>query len=154
MPQVATAPALLASKLHRPRLTKQHISRRRLVDRLDQYSDRPLILVCAQAGTGKSTLLSEWIATTSDASAWVSLDERDNDLFTFVSYVVAAVQAILPTAEFDTKNLLRAPTLPSLDMLSTCLSNDLDRIDVDLRLVLDDFHLISNPEIHQLLQQV
>jgi LuxR family maltose regulon positive regulatory protein len=154
MPQVAAAPALLASKLHRPRLTKQHISRPRLIDRLDRYSDRPLMLICAPAGSGKSTLLSEWIDTTSDACAWVSLDERDNDLFTFVSYVVAAVQAALPSAIFETRNVLRAPTLPSLDTLSTSLSNDLDRIDGEFRLVLDDFHLISNPEIHELLLQL
>src|SRR5262245_12948719 len=109
MPQAATAPALLASKLHPPRLTKQPVSRRRLLERLDQYCDRPLILVCAPAGSGKSTLLSEWLAARSDACAWISLDERDNDLITFVSYVIAAVQAAVPTATFDSRNLLRAP---------------------------------------------
>lgn len=154
MRQVATASALLASKLHRPRLTKQHISRRRLIDRLDHYSDRPLMLVCAPAGAGKSTLLSEWIDGSRDACAWVSLDERDNDLFTFVSYVVAAVQAAVPNATFDTRNLLRAPTLPARDPLAVSLSNDLDRITGSFRLVLDDFHLITNPEIHELLLQL
>ena len=154
MPHVTTAPALLASKLHRPRLTKQHITRRRLMERLDQYCDRPLILVRAPAGSGKSTLLSEWIATASDACAWVSLDERDNDLYTFVSYVVAAVQSAIPTAVFDSRNLLRALALPALDTLSTSLSNDLDRIDEDFRIVLDDFHVITNPEINELPSQL
>src|SRR5215213_10392077 len=71
---------LNSSKLNRPRLIAQHIPRPRLVETLRQGGDRPLTLVCAPAGSGKSTVLSEWLAAADWPGAWVSLDERDNDL--------------------------------------------------------------------------
>src|SRR5262245_10939097 len=151
MLQVEAAPALLVSKLYPPRLTNQHIPRQRLIDQLERYSDRPLILVCAPAGSGKSTLLSEWVAGTNTPSAWVSLDERDDDPVTFLGYVIAALHATLPVTDFNTRDLLRAPVPPPIEALATSLSNDLDQIAVDFLLVLDDYHLVTNAEIHELL---
>lgn len=145
------APALISSKLNRPRLTARHIPRPRLVDMLQRCSDQPLTLVCAPAGSGKSTVLSEWLVATDWPGAWVSLDDRENDLITFVNYLVAAVKTIFPTIAFETSSLVRAPVPPPLETLASSLSNDLDTIREDFLLVLDDYHVITNPRIDELL---
>jgi LuxR family maltose regulon positive regulatory protein len=69
-----------------------------LVARLEEGRGRPLTLVCAPAGYGKSTLLSHWLASSEVASAWLSLDGRDDDLRTFLSYVTAALDKAFPGA--------------------------------------------------------
>jgi LuxR family maltose regulon positive regulatory protein len=154
MIQLQTAPAILTSKLHPPRLTAHHISRPRLIERLRHFADRPLILVCAAAGSGKTSLVTEWLAGTELPSTWLSLDEHDNDLVTFITYVLAAIRTCMPAASLQTWNLLQAVPPPPLALLAVSLSNDLHELDNDVVLVLDDFHVITNPEIDQILSQL
>jgi LuxR family maltose regulon positive regulatory protein len=154
MRHVDAAPGFLASKLHPPRPTIQNIARPRLIELLRRFGDRPLTLVCAPAGAGKSTLLSEWFAASDIPSAWISLDERDRDLASFLVYLVAAMQQLAPGMTLDTRNLLRAPTQPPLATLAASVSNDLDQIDTPFLLVLDDYHLIANPEVDEVLVQL
>jgi len=61
-------------------VAKDHVHRNSLLDRLEKNLHRPLTLVSAPAGYGKSTLLSCWLESSDTSSAWVSLDEKDNDL--------------------------------------------------------------------------
>ena len=56
-------PNLLRTKLHRPPITADLVPRPRLLKRLDQHWGRPLTLVCAPAGYGKTTLVSSWLET-------------------------------------------------------------------------------------------
>src|SRR5512135_197643 len=86
--------SLLATKLHIPSLSRRLVPRPRLLARLCDGLTGPLTLVSAPAGFGKTTLLAEWRA--SDAGqdwplAWVSLDEDDNELIRFMTYVIAAL---------------------------------------------------------------
>src|SRR4051812_10483327 len=106
MAEVDLPPAIILSKLHPPRLTGQHVPRPRLVDFLNQHSDRPLTLVSAAAGFGKTSLLSEWLASSPRLSAWISLDQHDNDLAVFVEYILAAVRTAFPTLAFKSEDLL------------------------------------------------
>jgi LuxR family maltose regulon positive regulatory protein len=92
------AVSIIRTKLHRPPVARDHISREALNDKLDAGSQQPLLLVSAPAGYGKSTAVSHWLEAHEDPSAWLSLDETDCDLRTFLSYVVAAVQTIFPEA--------------------------------------------------------
>ena len=72
------------------------IDRPSLKERLDSGWDRPLILVAAPAGFGKSTLLSAWLEACDCPHAWLSLDEHDNDLGVFLAYFLGAVQHDFP----------------------------------------------------------
>jgi LuxR family maltose regulon positive regulatory protein len=89
---------LLRTKLHRPRVVRNHLHRQHLLDRLDQCLQRPLMLVSAPAGYGKSTLLACWLETSDMPSAWVSLDKNDNNLHLFLAYLLDAVQTLFPGA--------------------------------------------------------
>ena len=146
---------VLISKLQPPRLGAQHVPRPRLVDQLRQHADRPLLLLCAAAGSGKTTLLAEWIATDADRpTAWVALDERDNDLMLFLTSLLAALQPLVPAQRFTTRPLLETVHPPPLARLAASLSNDLAHLDRDVRLVLDDYHRLANPQIDALLRDL
>ena len=76
---VATSP-LLETKLYVPRPRTGLVPRARLVERLDQGTERKLTLVSAPAGFGKTTVLAEWVAGTPASerpAAWVSLDQSE-----------------------------------------------------------------------------
>jgi LuxR family maltose regulon positive regulatory protein len=134
---------ILRTKLHRPPAPGDYVHRVRLSDYLDQHLERPLTLVSAPAGYGKSTLVSCWLDRCDSPSTWLSLDENDNDLRQFLSYFIAAVKTIFPNAVSATSTLVDAPTLPPLSTLVGTLANELDAIEQDFILVLDDIHCIQ-----------
>ncbi len=117
------------------------------------WRGRSLTLVCGPAGYGKSTLLSSWVASCECPSAWLSLDEKDNDLRTFLIYVAAAVRTIVPGACSDLGKALQSEHLPSPGTLADILRTDLDQIGKELILVLDDFHIIREKAVHDLIRE-
>src|SRR5258707_14985258 len=86
--------SILATKLYIPRLRPNVVSRPRLLERLNEGLHRKLILISAPAGFGKTTLVSQWLAGGARPAAWLSLDEGENDLTRFLTYLVAAVQTL------------------------------------------------------------
>lgn len=157
MNQVMAAAAnhgIIATKLSPPRLHRDHVSRHDLIRRLEDGVDRPLTLVCALAGAGKSTLLSEWLSVTDHPHGWIALDERDNDFAVFLNYVLAAVSAAYPPPRLATRDLAQALTLPPPEILAASLANDLVALPADFVLVLDDYHVIANPQVHELLERL
>ena len=142
---------LLETKLHRPRPRTGLVTRPRLSDRLDRGGHASLTLVSAPAGFGKTTLLTEWLAETSAAGqqvAWLSLDSRDNDPEVFWTYLVTALRVAGPGVGAEALTLLRPPRAP-IDAVLGALLNDLSTVSGEVVLVLDDFHVIDAPEVHQ-----
>ena len=145
---------LIRTKLYRPRITGDLVPRPRLLEQLEQRRDRPLTLVVAPAGYGKSTLVSSSLETCDWPSAWLSLDEHDNDLAQFLSYLVAAIQTISPDACHDTQAMIKAASPPPTSVIAGALTNDLDQIQEPFILVLDDYHAVQNMDVHQLLTEL
>jgi len=142
---------LLRTKLYRPPVAEDHIHRTHLLERLNQRIHRPLTLVSAPAGYGKSTLVSCWLESCNIPSAWVSLDQNDSDLSVFVSYFLAAVQTVFPGFGQETQAFLKAAELPPAAQLARTLINELDQAEKEFILVLDDYHLIREKAVHNLL---
>jgi LuxR family maltose regulon positive regulatory protein len=136
---------LLATKLHRPRPTSNLVARPRLTQRLDEglRNGRRLFLVVAPAGYGKTTLVTDWLDKAGIPSAWLSLDEADNDPLRFFTYVVAALQKMLGPKL--TQPLLEAfPMTPqSPEAFVHPLINDLTTVNRPILLALDDYHVIT-----------
>ena len=116
---------LLATKLHMPRPQPGTVPRPRLVDRLDEALARGLVLVCAPAGFGKTSLLADWAHRSPLPVAWLSLDEGDNDPARFWRHVVAALDRARPGIADRVAGLLGPPPPPSFEGLVTALINEL-----------------------------
>lgn len=111
-----------------------------------------LILINAPAGFGKSTLMVEWAAQTQVKVAWLSLDDADNDIHRFVSYLVEALQV-----QFPDLNLVGMDLPPSLDQgqlfdILTRLINNIAAAEETVALLLDDYHVIHSQEVHAGMQ--
>jgi len=149
-----TTDPFITTKLHRPPLDRIHIQRPHLLKRLDQGRSRPLTLVSAPAGYGKSVLICSWLESCDIPGAWISLDENDNDLRTFTAYFVAAVKTLFPGACRNTQALLSASDLPPIAVLVANLMNELDLIEQSFIMVLDDFHLIEDESVLDMITQL
>jgi len=147
-------PPILQTKLYRPPATPDLEQRIRLIERLERHRQRPLTMIIAPAGYGKTVLASQWVESCEYPSAWLSLDESDNVLGVFISYLLAAISISFPDLQLKTLDLMEVPNLPSVAMLAQILVNDLDQINQRYILVLDDIHRIHHPEICDLFDQL
>jgi LuxR family maltose regulon positive regulatory protein len=145
---------LLQTKLMPPRLHANLISRRDLLERLNDGLTRKLILVTAPTGFGKTTLVGEWISGRmkdeggSLKFAWVSLGAGDNDPVRFWSYVIAALRTFDISIGKNALAALQTSQPVSLHAILTPLINDLSRLSGTSVLILEDYHAISSSEIH------
>jgi LuxR family maltose regulon positive regulatory protein len=144
---------VLESKLHVPKQRRSLVSRPRLTQRLNRRADAALTLLSAPAGFGKTTLLSEWLASESaradgPAVAWVSLDAGDNDPVLFWTYCLTALQTAAPGVAARALSLLESAQTPIEAILGTLL-NDLDALPGDVVLVLDDYHVIEALDVQE-----
>jgi len=98
---------LLRTKLFVPPLQPNRVSRPRLTERISSGLDKALILVSAPAGYGKTTLVSSWLHESEIPSAWISLDDGDNDPIHFLQYFLTALQKIIPAIQPDMLGMLR-----------------------------------------------
>jgi LuxR family maltose regulon positive regulatory protein len=147
---------LLRTKLYVPRAHADRVPRDRLVRRLDEGQACRLTLLSAPAGFGKTTLLADWLERRGLQPAWVSLDAGDNEPARFWAYVVAALGTVHPGLGQAAADLLQAPQPPPIEAVLTDLANDmaarLASPAAGLLLVLDDYHTVRAPAIHQALE--
>src|SRR5215218_5699061 len=143
---------LLANKLHIPRARPGFVVRPRLVDRLAQAHGGELTLVCAPAGFGKTALLADWARRDPRPVAWLSLDDADNDPVRFWRHVAAALDTLRPGVAQQVGALLQSLQPTSFEALVTTLVNELAGVAEEVVLVLDDYHLIQVPQVHQSLE--
>lgn len=138
---------LIRTKIQMPLVPPNHIARPMLLERLGVVRDPALVLVSAPAGFGKSTAISAWGQTLTQATAWLTLDAGDNDLARFWSYVLAAVQSVGVELSAGVLQTIGAGS----EAVVTALINDLADRDTSLMLVLDDYHVIDERSIHSAL---
>lgn len=144
---------LLTAKLSTPPLRTDYIPRPRLVARLHEGLERKLTILAAPAGSGKTTLLCEWIGQKRLRAAWVSLDEGDNNHGRFIAYVMAALKTLNTGLDEHIQAVSQAAFqgVP-LESQMTLLLNDFAAMSSEaapIILVLDDYHVIQNPVIHE-----
>jgi LuxR family maltose regulon positive regulatory protein len=143
--------ALLTTKLYRPPLRLNHVSRSRLIKQLADDPSYNFTLVSAPAGFGKTTLLSEWVEQGNLTAAWLSLDEGDNDLARFLMYTTASLQEAEPDIGEISLTILQSSQPSSAEPALTALINDIANSQLPIALILDDYHHITNHAIHDAL---
>ncbi|HEX9373595.1 MAG TPA: LuxR C-terminal-related transcriptional regulator [Roseiflexaceae bacterium] len=165
---------LLATKLYIPHARSTLLSRPRLLARLNAGLERPLTLICAPAGSGKTALLTDWLRRNAERGtmndegseaalhrssfiaqrfkvAWLSLDEHDQDAHLVLRYLIAALQTVAPACGRTALAWLDAPPPPPPETILTSLVNDLAALPDRCLLVLDDYHLVRAPAIHAMV---
>jgi ATP/maltotriose-dependent transcriptional regulator MalT/ActR/RegA family two-component response regulator len=152
--QIEDASPILRTKLQRPVLSPDLLTRSDLVARLDELRRRPLTLVSAAAGYGKSTMASLWLEAWEGPYGWLSLDDEENDLRQFLNYLLAAIANAFPEACETTRSLLQPPELAHVKDLGHFLVNDIDEIKDPFILVLDNYHRIREKTVHDLVDAV
>jgi LuxR family maltose regulon positive regulatory protein len=125
------------------------IDRPDLVARLKEGSDRRLTLISAPAGSGKTTLLAQWADQTDRRCAWLSLDETDSDLPSWMLSLLGALRTIQPAVGLNALRMLRGSTSPSPGRLAAALSRDLEDAHDPALLVLDNFELVQDVTVHE-----
>jgi LuxR family maltose regulon positive regulatory protein len=145
---------LLATKFYAPTFPGTLIRRPRLHALLNESLKFPLTLVSAPAGFGKTTLLSTWahsLPVTQAQVAWLSLDEEENDPLLFWTYVLSALDQQQPERFTPLFKALQSPQAPSLQSILTSLVNLALESPRHLVLVLDDYHVITEQQVHTTL---
>lgn len=140
---------ILATKLYIPRPRVGLVSRPHLIRRLSEGESRRLTLIAAQAGSGKTSLLSEWIPQTPHCVTWLTVDDGDNDSTRFWTYVIASLQKVHPDLGRNALTLIQSPQPPPTKSVLATLINDVSDFPDTFSLVLDDYHLVHDPSIHE-----
>lgn len=142
---------LIPSKLSRPVRLDHTVVRDRLLAKLSGANNYRLALITSPAGYGKTTLISQWAAGMSDLG-WYSLDEGDNQQERFASYLIAAIQQATGGHCEASENMVQKRQYASLSSLFSQLFIELSEWQRPLYLVIDDYHLITNPVIHDAMR--
>ncbi|HZB43346.1 MAG TPA: LuxR C-terminal-related transcriptional regulator [Ilumatobacter sp.] len=142
--------ATAATKLRPPAAPTRLVERTRLAAVLDHGIDSgvPLLLVSAQAGSGKSTLVASWAAGRGEAAAWLQVEDGDSDPARFWSSIVTAIGRLRP--EFAAR--LTPAVIGSQGddrVVVTAIVNELVGTDERLVVVIDDYHLIDEASVHR-----
>ena len=139
---------ILNTKLYIPRAHPNRVPRPRLIERMNESMQRPVTLVCAPAGYGKTTLLSEWIPQHEHCVTWLSLDEGDNDPARFWRHFLAALQTLNPELFKDAQRALEGSQVRPIEAVLTLTINEIAGLDYPFTHVFDDYHLIDNAAIN------
>jgi LuxR family maltose regulon positive regulatory protein len=142
---------ILATKLFIPPPHPKIVLRPRLFERLNEGLHSKLILISAPAGFGKTTLVSEWVASCDQKVAWLSLDEGDNDPARFLAYLVTALQTLAPNIGKGVMALLQSPQPSPTESILTTLLNEISATPDNFIFVLDDYHVIDSKPVDNAL---
>lgn len=135
------------TKFRKPDITSQIVPRLRLHEKLNQTSKQKLTIVSAAAGYGKTTAVLEWLNSQQLQTAWVSLDEKDNESHVFWQYICSALSGIDESIRSDTDYVFSSHELFKTSIHLNILLDKLDSVGTDTFLILDDFHHITEPGI-------
>lgn len=140
---------MLKTKLALPIARPNLIPRLSLIAWMETAIRRPLTLISAPAGFGKTTLLYDWIQHSQQPVAWLSLDVGDNALSQLWRYGIAALHECYPAIDSHALAVLQAPQPRAIESVLIALINAIAAAPHAVLLVLDDYHVISNAAIHR-----
>jgi LuxR family maltose regulon positive regulatory protein len=146
---------LLLPKFSFPRPQASLLLRKHLLARLDRYINYKLTLLSAPAGFGKTTLVSQWLLvrnqyTHASTVSWVALDAGDNDPIRFWYSLLTACQKVQAGAKQSALTLFQTPS-PPLERVLLHFLNNLSALTHPFLLVLEDYHNITSPHIHEMM---
>ncbi|MEZ8098999.1 HTH-type transcriptional regulator MalT [Vibrio bivalvicida] len=141
----------IPSKLTRPARLHNAIVRPRVLDLLQQAPFYKLVLFRSPAGYGKTTMAAQWLSDKSHVG-WYSIDESDNDSFRFINYLLQALNKATDGSCPNSQKLAEKRQFSSLHSLFGEVFTEMSNFHQECYLVLDDYHLIAEDEIHEAMR--
>ena len=145
-------PQLLATKILRPRPATGLIERQRLSELAAQVTEKQLTIIKAGAGFGKTSLALSWAQSLEEKKhrvAWFSVDAEDNEPTHFLFYFAHALRRTCAEFGSEVIDLIREGPLNLPQTIASTLINDLTNVDDEVVLFLDDYHVLTDPEVHK-----
>jgi len=139
--------------MYKPVIRKEFVNRQALIDRLEEKISYPLTLISASTGCGKSVTASLWLEETGHKYGWLSLDEEHNDPHVFIAYLITLLKDQWPQKTYGLESLQQAANLPS-NLVAKTFINDIDHLEDSFVLVLDDYQLIWEEKIHEIINGI
>jgi LuxR family maltose regulon positive regulatory protein len=136
------------TKFNIPKQAGIILSRSRLLEKMDHGVNGKLTLICAPAGSGKTTLAGQWAASSVNPVAWFSLDEFDDDFVRFWKGMLSIFESYEMGCFDHIRSMLSSSPPANFHTVIAHLINELNERNKRLVIVLDDFHFISNELIH------
>ena len=147
-----TSPPLVVVKARVPAPRARLVRRNKLLECLCDEADRRITLIHAPAGYGKSSVLAQWAESDPlRRFGWLTLETTDNDPVLFWRYILLALRALIPGFAVKAWSLLHGPQ-PDLEAVVTHVLNSSLDVPGRIVLILDDYHVITNPRCHELMQ--
>jgi LuxR family maltose regulon positive regulatory protein len=147
-------PQLLATKILRPRTAPGLIERQRLNELAAQVPEKQLAIIKAGAGFGKTSLALSWAQSLEENGhrvAWFSVDAEDNEPTHFLFYFAHALRHACAELGSEAVSLIGEGPLGLPQTIASALINDLTNVDDEVVLFLDDYHLLTDAEIHKVM---
>lgn len=147
--RAAISASIIRSKVQPPPLRASTLERSRLLEWLDQRADERLVLLAADAGFGKTTLLADWARRAHAQCFWYRLDTSDQEWSTYLNYLVAAVRELHPDFGALTEAHLRQVAVmdPPMEVVLATFLSELDAVcQPSTVFIFDDFHLVDQSD--------
>jgi LuxR family maltose regulon positive regulatory protein len=141
---------MLEAKLRPPPARPEWVTRNRLVDELETASQRPVTLIAAPAGYGKTTAVTQWLASASGpaTTAWVSLDTADNDPVRLWTHIATALDRAGCVIARDISGFVAAGSHDILTAVLPKIITGMAELASGVTLLIDDFHIVRSPACH------
>lgn len=143
--------AILKSRFHKPKITSNLIRRERIINLLNQFSEKPLVLVSAPAGYGKSTVVSHWLETQQKPYTWLSMDYIFDNFTIFLEYFAEALRSFPQLQNRNIQDFVEASSVLSPQAIAEKVCIYLNENISPGILVLDDYNKIKNDAIHEFI---
>lgn len=138
---------ILHSKLIRPEVSTSSIARVDLENKLRDSGRADVILVSSFAGSGKTTVISEWLSRCGCEYIWYSLDSWDNDTGLFFAYLIEGIKGLDKACGDGLLQLLESIQSVGYPSFMRSVITNLHQHEKEFVLVLDDYHVIENEQI-------
>src|SRR4051812_48702740 len=146
------------AKIQRPPLRDETLARDRLLDWLAAKIHQRVVLVLADAGYGKTTLLTDFSQRTRLRTLWYRLDDEDRDWISFLSHLVAAGREHDPEFAPTTAAMLSdlAHAGPTREAATDVFLRELPKVaEHGAVLILDDFHIVDeSPDVRTIAREL
>ena len=146
--------SILRTRLFKPKVSKGYIIRPRLFESMIANRHKSICKVVAPAGYGKSVFISQWLDEIESPHCWITLEDDCNVMEVFLEYLIEAIKSTHKTGHSDLESLKNLLERPKPENLAKLVVNEIHQINEQAVIVLDDYHTITNKEVHLFLTEL